>query len=258
MAKKPKKHEDHVDESWLLPYSDLMTLLLALFIVLAASSSTDQAKLDQMSEVFQSFLIGGSGIMEYTAPVSSGKTPESPIMPKDEFKEFMEQNKEAQLKKEMENLKEVKKNIDKFIEEKNLNLSLQTKLTKQGLLITISNLALFESGSAEVKSEGVTLAKEISTLIITNPAREVMVTGHTDNVPISNYKFDSNWELSAIRSINFLKIMLGNKEHDPDNFSAIGYGEHRPISTNKTEDGRKKNRRVEVLVLPNTKDIEKK
>lgn len=250
MAKKHKKHEEHLDESWLLPYSDLMTLLLALFIVLAASSTADQAKLDQMAEVFKSFSIGGAGIMSYSAPVETTQGPESPIVSKEELEKELAERLEQSKQDDMEDLKQMQEEIDQFIKEKGLSLTLQTKLTEAGLLITISDTALFDSGSAVVKEEAVPLAKEISQLIVSEPPREILVSGHTDNVPISTNVFRSNWDLSAIRSINFLKIILENKQHNPIHFSAIGHGEYRPIADNKTESGRQKNRRVEVLILP--------
>lgn len=250
MAKRHKKHEEHMDESWLLPYSDLMTLLLALFIVLAASSTTDQIKLQQMAEVFQSFTIGGGGIMTYTAPEETKESPDSPMISEEELKRELKERLEKSKESEMENLEVMQREINAFIKEKGLALSLQTKLTENGLLITISDTALFDSGSAAVKNEAIPLAKQISTLIFSDPPREIWVSGHTDNVPISTSTFRSNWELSAIRSINFLNIMLENKQHNPLNFSAIGHGEYRPIADNKTEKGRQENRRVEVLILP--------
>lgn len=239
-----------MDESWLLPYSDLMTLLLALFIVLAASSTADQGKLDQMAEVFKTFSIGGGGIMSYSAPVETKQGPDSPIVSKEELQKELAERLAKSKQAEMENLEEMQQEINAFIKEKGLTLSLETKLTDKGLLVTISDTALFDSGSAEVKKDALPLAKEISELIFSEPAREIMVSGHTDNVPISTNTFRSNWELSAIRSINFLNIILENKKHNPINFSAIGHGEYRPIASNKTDNGRQKNRRVEVLILP--------
>lgn len=252
MAKK-KHHEEHADEGWLLPYSDLMTLLLALFIVLFATSSTDASKFQAMSEAFREVFMGGTGILEYTATTPMNELPHPPVLTEEELKEKVNEFLEDSAAEEMENLKELQSQVEKYIEEKGLSLSLQTKLTEKGLLVTISDLALFESGSATVRKDAVTIAHEISELLVTDPSREIMITGHTDNIPISTSQFQSNWELSAVRSINFLKIVLENKKHNPIHFSAIGYGEYRPVDTNKTVEGRKNNRRVEVLILPNIK-----
>ena len=80
--------------------------------------------------------------------------------------------------------------------------------------------------------------------------RSIVVTGHTDNVPIHNAEYASNWELSVMRAINFMKVLLANQNLQPELFTAKGYGEFQPIATNETTEGRAKNRRVEVLIQP--------
>ncbi|MNN66255.1 Outer membrane porin F precursor [compost metagenome] len=81
------------------------------------------------------------------------------------------------------------------------------------------------------------------------PDYEVIVSGHTDNIPISNHEFPSNWDLSSVRALNFMKILLLNDQLDPKKFSAIGYGEYHPVSPNDTVAGRALNRRVEVSII---------
>ncbi|RYD02856.1 hypothetical protein N752_22860 [Desulforamulus aquiferis] len=88
----------------------------------------------------------------------------------------------------------------------------------------------------------------IGTILDEYPQYEVIVSGHTDSVPINNYQFESNWDLSSKRAINFMKLLLQNDSLDPKRFSAIGYGEYRPVSDNATEEGRAQNRRVEVKI----------
>ena len=84
-----------------------------------------------------------------------------------------------------------------------------------------------------------------------DPPRNIVISGHTDNVPIKTDEFDSNWDLSVMRAVNFMKeVAAGNEELDSKYFSVKGFGEYNPIATNDTEEGRAKNRRVEVLVQP--------
>ena len=83
---------------------------------------------------------------------------------------------------------------------------------------------------------------------------EILVTGHTDTRPINTVEFPSNWELSTKRAVNFMKILLENEAFDPQRFGAIGYGEYRPVDTNETEEGKAKNRRVEVSILRKYQD----
>lgn len=240
MSKK-KKHEEHVDESWLIPYVDKLTLLLALFIALFAISEIDAAKYDHMREVFN-VAFGDGEMFDSTTPIPVDLEGEYP-------NEEMSDN--PPIEKEMKDLEELKKEIDAYIEENQLELRLETDLTEKGLMIVIKDHALFDNGEAVIKLEARELAYDISKLLVTNPPRHIEVSGHTDNRPIQTAKYRSNWDLSAMRAINFLKILLENKELDPHNFTALGHGEYQPVATNDTEEGKAKNRRVEVLILPN-------
>lgn len=142
--------------------------------------------------------------------------------------------------------------IDTYIVNERLNGKLKTSLTEEGLAITILNDILFDSGSAEVRPQDRQLAKEISQMLVMNPPRNIIISGHTDNVPIHNAQFSSNWELSVMRAVNFMKLLLENPKLDPRLFSAKGYGEFKPVASNDTPEGRMKNRRVEILILPNS------
>ncbi|WP_439099661.1 flagellar motor protein MotB [Ectobacillus antri] len=244
MARKKKKHEEHIDETWLIPYADMLTLLLALFIVLFAMSSLDTEKFRQMAIAFNKELKGGTGNKEFLNEV-----PPAQDVPLKEEKSA----EEIKAKHEMEELKQLQEKIDAYIAANKLSLSLKTTLTERGLMITIMDNALFDSGKAFVKLESVATAKEISQLLVAASPREVMVSGHTDNVPITNAEFKSNWDLSTGRAVNFMQVLLENTNLQPEKFSAIGYGEYRPVAPNDSAENRAKNRRVEVLILPLTK-----
>ncbi len=235
---KHKKHEEHIDESWLLPYSDLMTLLLALFIVLFASSSIDQSKLDKMSAVFTEIFEGSSGFMDHTSVI------ENPTSITDGLSE-----QEAAYIQDQRELKEIQERIDNFIAVNELESTFATKITDEGLLITIRDSILFDPGKADVKQDYMSIADELSKLLQLDPPRFIVVTGHTDNVPQNNAEFRSNWELSVMRAVNLMKLIMdSNPSLDPKYFSAKGYGEYNPIASNDTAEGRAQNRRVEVLI----------
>ncbi|MFC8051670.1 flagellar motor protein MotB, partial [Bacillus subtilis] len=136
--KKKKKHEDeHVDESWLVPYADILTLLLALFIVLYASSSIDAAKFQMLSKSFNEVFTGGTGVLDY----SSVTPPENESDGIDEVKKEKEEKEKNKKEKEkaadQEELENVKSQVEKFIKDKKLEHQLETKMTSEGLLITI-------------------------------------------------------------------------------------------------------------------------
>ena len=261
MSKKHKKehHEEHADETWLIPYADLLTLLLALFIVLYAMSSTDSKKFQDMSKAFNIAFSSGIGVLEQSSVISQANQFENSQDPKhhEDTKDMSEEEREALQQKEQQDLEKLKQQVDKYIQSNGLTTQLDTKLNQSQLTITISDSSLFAPGSARVKPESRKLAIEISNMLTKYSDYEVVVSGHTDNVPINNDEFESNWELSSMRAIRFMNIVLENKQLNPRNFSNIGYGEYRPIASNDTAGGRSKNRRVEVSIIRKYADAAK-
>ncbi|TJY38940.1 flagellar motor protein MotB [Cohnella pontilimi] len=246
-GKRHEPHEEHADESWLLPYSDLMTLLLALFIVLYAVSSVNTSKLTELSKAFRTAFSNGFSIFDKSTIVDTGA-----VQDKADERKRLNNNatKRAELRqKEQQDLEHLKQQLDKYIKQNGLTTQLETQLNRSQLLITIRDNALFPSGTAALKPESRKLAVSIGQMLQQYPDYEVLVTGHTDNEPINTAEFPSNWELSSKRAINFMKVLLENKAFDPRLFSATGYGEFRPVDTNATAAGRAKNRRVEVSIL---------
>lgn len=239
--KRKQREEEHADETWLVPYSDILTLLLALFIVLFAMSSIDSLKFKQMARSFNSTFQGGTGVFDYPSPL-----PQDQMESLDQKDAKNEKNQQAEL--EQQEMQQLKEKMDTYIESKNLNLQLQTSYTDEGLMLTLRNDILFDSGSAQIRAQDMQIAKEISQLLVMEPPREIIISGHTDNIPIHNKQFESNWHLSVMRAVNFMKILLENSNLDAKWFSAKGYGEFRPVASNDTPEGRKANRRVEILI----------
>jgi chemotaxis protein MotB len=255
--KKKKREEEHMDESWLVPYSDILTLLLALFIILFAMSSVDAQKFNILSRAFNEMFTGGTGVLNFTSSVPPSNIDVQNVNKKEITKnqanlDAAKKNQEKQeaLKKDQEELYAIQTKVNNYIQNANLTNKLQTSLTSEGLLVTIRDNVLFDSGSADVRSQDIQVAQEISSLLVMDPPRNVIISGHTDNVPIQNSRYASNWELSVMRAVNFMKIVLQNNSLDPKWFSAKGYGEYQPVASNDTPDGRSKNRRVEILIAP--------
>ena len=235
-------HEEHEGEPWLLPYSDLMTLLLALFIALFAISQTDQKKMSELSQAFSSaFNMGGPSFFNQMGP-NMGRRAE---MPSDEDK-----GNHAYLA-ENQQLEEIQKKMQEYIEENHLEDQLSTEMAEEGLMIRIKERALFPSGSAQLVGQAQSIVPVVAGMLASLPER-VVISGHTDNVPISTAQYPSNWELSASRAMNLMKAVLAaEKSLNPARFSAIGYSEYRPIADNKTDAGRQQNRRVEIFIARN-------
>ncbi|MCR5177273.1 MAG: OmpA family protein [Anaerovibrio sp.] len=241
MAKKkrPKPHEEEASEAWLLPYSDLMTLLLALFICLFAISQTDETKLTQMAQAFSSaFNLGGPSFFEGAGP--SNNSSRDMVSSEDGGVEaYLAENSQ---------LEAVKRSLDQYIEQNELQEDLSTTMTEDGLMIRIKEKALFPSGSADLVPGVQRIGPAIAALIAPIPQR-ILVSGHTDDVPISSPQFPSNWELSTMRAVNFMKFILAQDARmNPARFSALGCSQYRPAASNTTEEGRSQNRRVEVLI----------
>lgn len=257
MTKKRKPAEEpKTDETWLIPYADLLTLLLALFIVLFASSHVDQGKFDQLSRALSGAFSGGFSFFQSSdiIPITDH---EEVFREADIWREHThpipvsQAERLEQIEKETNELIALQGQIDQYIENNGLSSSLKTQLNNQQLMLTISDVALFASASAEVKPEARELALSIAKMLKQFPQFEVKVSGHTDNVPINTREFPSNWELSASRALNFMRILLDEDEPNPGRFSATGYGEYRPVATNDTPEGRTQNRRVEVSIIRN-------
>ncbi|GGD96662.1 flagellar motor protein MotB [Paenibacillus nasutitermitis] len=255
---KNEHHEEHADESWLIPYADLLTLLLALFIVLYAMNSVDSKKFEDMSKAFNSALDSGVGVLENTSVITTGEEMDRNNKTKPKPEDATTDAKRNELmKKEQQALEDLKKQIDKYIQANGLTNQLDTKLNQSQLMITISDNALFPSGSSKVKPDARILAKAIANMLTSYSDYEIVVSGHTDNEPISNSDFQSNWDLSSSRAIRFMDVLLLNENLNPKLFSAIGYGEYRPVDSNDTVLGRSKNRRVEVSIIRKFLDVTK-
>ncbi|GKU76991.1 flagellar motor protein MotB [Paenibacillus sp. L3-i20] len=263
MSKKRRheEHEEHVDESWLIPYADLLTLLLALFIVLFAMNSVDAKKFEDMSQAFSVALNSGSGVLELPSIVQNGKDPDKKDLNADDKENEENKDKENEktkdsdaamkelIKQEQAELEDLKKKIDAYIDKNGLTSELETQLNMSQLLITISDKALFAPAQAVVREDAEKLATEIGAMIQQYPNYDIIVAGHTDDTPINNRAFRSNWDLSSMRAVRFMDVMLENKNLDPKRFSAIGYGEYHPVAENTTKENKAKNRRVEVSIL---------
>lgn len=198
-------------DRWLLSYADLVTLLLALFIVMYAASDHERAK--AIADSFSAANSGGDGIL-----------PEN-------------------------NSLEVK--TDKFEEKITSNpvLISKTKMqqTERGFIVSLSEAGFFAPGDAVISREVEEVINSISENIKDSKVN-IRVEGHTDSTPISNSRYPSNWELSTARASSVL-LRLTEKGIAPERLSAAGYGGFQPVADNSTVEGRAQNRRVDVVIL---------
>lgn len=205
-----RSEEEHDNtERWLISYADFITLMFTFFAALYALSSMDTAKMEKFSgSLRQSFKI-----IEQPIPL------------------YEEKNKAI-----VEDVQKVVKGTD----------GVSVRSEPRGVVVTFSDTALFGSGSAEIKQEAFGVLDKMAKFIGSMPKR-ITVEGHTDNVPMSGGKYSSNWELSTARAAGVLHFFI-SRGLDPNRFSLGGYAEYRPVALNDTEEGRRKNRRVELVI----------
>jgi chemotaxis protein MotB len=247
------------EERWLLTYADMITLLMALFMVLFSITSVNKAKLEVLSKTLQEafsgkVLPGGESIRDSGADPKSTKPPvkEPPIpaitavvgqSPDDARAEA------AAKAKEQEDFRRLKQQIDSYARQKGLQNQVQTVIAQRGLVIRLlTDRVLFDSGAAELKPEATPVLSKVADIIAREAKHQVMVEGHTDTVPIRGSVFPTNWELSTARASRVVRFLIAGGVAQ-GRLSAGGYAALHPISTNETAAGRSRNRRVEIVLL---------
>lgn len=245
MARKKKGGGDGgpSGSEWLATFSDTMTLLLTFFILLYSFSTVDTEKLRKISAAFDSILRGQQGNSAFDFSMKSGEVP------------LIGENSEQTIVPIEKGTGEVSmyQKVKEFIEKNNMEATVEIKEDTRGIIIQLRDNVLFESGSASIKNGSLDIIEKISVLISTFP-NDIVVEGHTDNVPIRNYKYESNWELSTARAVSVLRYFVETKKQDPLRFTAAGYGEFRPVAPNDSDSGRAMNRRVNILIVASEKE----
>jgi chemotaxis protein MotB len=250
-----EEHEEHVNhEAWVIPYADMVTLLMALFLMLFAISTIDLAKFEKMaSNLGVELRSGGSNVLEGGDGVlaADGDAPDVGIPPITPAEQALarEQARAKARQAEQESLDQVEQRIAAHAAAVGLADSVGFRREERGLVVTVvTDNVLFEPGSADLRPEGLGVLREVAVALVDLP-NQVAVEGHTDDRPIATPRFPSNWELSTSRATSVLRYLVGTMGLDPGRVSAAGYGEQRPVASNGDPSGRGANRRVEVAVL---------
>ncbi|WP_321470696.1 flagellar motor protein MotB [uncultured Paludibaculum sp.] len=250
MVRKRKAERHSNQERWLISYADFITLLFALFVVLFASSQTDKAKMSALQNSYLravrhgavyegrsvvARILGGTvdekgignAMMRGPGGAKKDKDPQPPPIP-------------AEL---LPPLNALNDKLAKEIAEGKLQVSLGAR----GLVISFRQTALFRSGDDQVQSDAAEVFRSISEVLRDLP-NNVVVEGHTDSIPIHNSRFRSNWELSAARSIAVMDMLISKFGIDRRRVAILGYGENQANGDNQSEEGRAKNRRVDLVI----------
>jgi chemotaxis protein MotB len=133
---------------------------------------------------------------------------------------------------------------------------LQVEIRKGRMIVKMSDKILFDPGKTKLKKDGKVALKQLAAVLKDIPGREYLVAGHTDNVPIKTRQFKSNWELSAARGVQVVKFLQA-EGLDPKHLGAAGFSEYDPVGDNSTDEGRRSNRRIEIVLMPNIEELPK-
>jgi chemotaxis protein MotB len=252
MARKRKPHEHVNSERWLVSYADFMTLLFAFFTTLYAISTVDQKKAGKLMysmrtafslDFFTGIPAPGTqlvSIIEAVAPTPSSEKGKGPgAGPGGVGKERLQA-----LSQKLGEL-----SVDPLLKGK-----IQIRMEARGLVVSLAEAGFFPSGTATFRPEAVESLLALARTF-NDPIFRVTVEGHTDNIPVRNARFGSNWELSTGRASTVVALLIEKGGIPPARLSAAGYGEFKPVAPNDTEDGRAHNRRVDIVISPQVIDV---
>ncbi len=238
-------------------YSDMVTLLLTFFIMLFAMSTVDKARFTDVARSLSNSLLNlstGESILD-----SSGKS----IITVD-FVNPSDKNLPQQNEKYIESAEEMVIDAQRQIYEMEMDIAkeeIRQAAVAQGIgdkveiieekdfiIVRLESELFFDSGRADIRPEGYPVLDQLAE-VLRNIDNEILVSGHTDNVPINTPLFKSNWELSTARATTVVRYFTETLGLDPVKFTATGNGEHRPLADNSTAEGRQRNRRIEIMIM---------
>jgi chemotaxis protein MotB len=258
--KSPEKPANH--ERWLVSYGDFITLLFAVFVTLYAMSQTDKKKVEQVASSYRSaFGVTSGAASSDTNIMKSNELMSIPSLDAQSMQAAKAKRAAAKAegkRKAADLLKrthakagefqKIRTSIKVFLKHYRIEDEVTVENTSKGLVIRLEEASFFDPGSAEVKPEAYAILGRIASAIspYDNPIR---VEGYTDDTPVTTNLYRSNWELSSSRAANIVHVFLDNYDILPENISIAGYGEYHPLADNSTEEGRKRNRRVDIVLL---------
>lgn len=239
-------HDNH--ERWLVSYADFITLLFAFFVVMYAISSLNEGKYKVLSgslvNAFKNKAVS-MDVNQLNDSKSLLKTEPDGVM----VKVFDEQKTQAQLerKEKQDRMRSMAKDILQALGPLIDDGSVTVTQSNIGITVEINASVLFLPGEALLNEDSMEALRAVAR-VIKGHNHEIQVEGHTDNIPIHTLNFPSNWELSTARASSVIRLFIDNGV-GANRLTAIGYGENRPVASNETSEGRKRNRRVSIMIL---------
>ena len=228
--------------AWVVTFGDLMSLLLCFFVLLLSFSEMDKAKYKEVSGSLAKAFGVQRKIKAFQAPkgikmISRDFDQELiPARPREEFIAMQQREKiGTALKKEVETRFRALQNL------------IQVEVGEKEVTIRLMGETTFDSGKADIKAQMVPLLLKIGS-VLADSKGEVIIAGHTDNVPVHGGPYGSNLKLSIARAATVAEFLLAKSAIPASRVSTMGFGKFRPIASNETDEGRKRNRRVEIIL----------
>jgi chemotaxis protein MotB len=271
MAKRKPEEASGGSPAWMSTFSDLMNLLLCFFVLLFSMSTIDSQKFQELSAAlaatFSVLPSGGSVLTDSGVLISSGA---SQLNALSEYYNNVGLNSEGEVTDEVsgyegengssesayeqmqeEGLKEsemMAEIIEKALEASNVADQVDITATSEYVLLNLNGAILFDSGSAELKNDAVTIIDKVADAVKQYDDNTITIEGHTDNVPINTAKYPDNMMLSIYRAYTVFDYFVNTKGFDEASLTSSGRGEAVPIASNSTAEGRAQNRRVEIKI----------
>lgn len=228
-------------ERWLVSYADFITLLFAFFVVLFASAYRDNQAIVKLAHAIH------NGFQTMGA-FNSGRDDAIVVKSVDEGAGKSASPAPAAMALSRPDLMELRRELEAAMGSELKNHEVRLRVTPEGFVISLEELGFFDSGRADLLPGASEKIERIAT-ILGQHHLDLRVEGHSDNQPIHNAQFKNNWELSTARAMTVLLLLVDDAHFDPKRISVAGYAQYRPIADDSTAEGRRMNRRVDLVVV---------
>lgn len=273
MAKRKEQPPEEGSPAWMATFSDLMNLLLCFFVLLFASSTMDEGKIQKIAASFDNVTFSvldqgsislveggmlsggisqvpdanavlteaGNNIENNSGDEASSSSTDAEMLSDEELKQELDKRGEEQ-SEEMYN------EVVQMAESYSIDTIISIDYNEQYVELDLNGSILFDSGSAQIKEDSKLFLQKIARILTKYKYCIIEIEGHTDNVPIYSAQYSSNRELSSERARNVYEYIMDQEDFIDANMKIAGYGESRPVASNATEEGRAKNRRVTIKI----------
>jgi chemotaxis protein MotB len=258
MRKRRKHSEQHVNhDRWLVSYADFVTLLFAFFVVLYASSQVDKRKVGHLALAIQVAFqqLGVFDTSNTKIPLSDSEAvPFSQVQVVEnaertgDFRKFVQPMKGILSPLAPAPLKDVQADLQKALAPEIAKHVVTVSAGPEGIVVSLREVGFYESGSSTIRPSSQGAIDRLAAVLSTR-GEALRIEGHTDNVPIHNQHFDSNWELSTARATDLIKLFILRYHFDAARLSASGFAQYHPVALNDSDEDRARNRRVDIVIL---------